>query len=63
MMSVLDCCHPDLKQFISAKQKSNSLSKFNLSVLISNKFMNAVQNDLDWQLKFPDISFKDYKQL
>lgn len=46
MISVLDICHPDVKQFIVAKQKSNTLSKFNMSVLISDKFMNAVQNDL-----------------
>lgn len=47
MMCVLDICHGDIKQFITAKQKSNNLSKFNLSVLISDKFMMAVQNDLD----------------
>lgn len=61
MMSILDCSSPDVIQFITAKQTSNNLSKFNLSVLITDKFMHAVQNNLDWQLKFPDTQFEKYK--
>ncbi len=44
-MGVLDIHHPDIKDFITVKQQPNVLTKFNLSVLISDKFMNAVIND------------------
>jgi len=42
MLGVLDCTSPDVKEFIIAKQRPNILSKFNLSVLITDKFIHAV---------------------
>ena len=47
--------HPDIEEFIKAKQIPNNLTKFNMSVLITDKFMNAVINNEMWNLVFPDI--------
>jgi ribonucleoside-diphosphate reductase alpha chain len=48
--------HPDIEEFITAKQIPNNLTKFNMSVLLTDKFMTAVSNNSDWDLIFPDIS-------
>lgn len=61
-MGILDISHAQIKQFISIKQKSNKLTKFNLSILVPDRFMNAVQNDDIWKLGFPDINYQNYKQ-
>ena len=47
--------HPDILEFITAKQTEGRLTKFNMSVLLTDKFMEAVLADEDWQLIFPDI--------
>ncbi len=60
MMATLRCDHPDIEEFISAKQDSNELRNFNLSVLVTDELINAIQNDEDWQLVFP-ISHDDNK--
>ena len=54
MMATLRCDHPDIEQFISAKQDRHELRHFNLSVLVSDAFMQAVENDSDWPLVFPN---------
>ncbi len=53
MMATLRCDHPDIEEFISVKQSSHTLTHFNLSVLISDKFMQAVKADARWPLIFP----------
>ena len=53
---------PDIEQFITAKQTPGKLSKFNMSVLISDTFMNAVKNNLPWNLEFPVIEFEKYNE-
>ena len=58
----MDISHPQIKDFITAKQISNHLTKFNLSVLVSDRFMKAVENNEIWKLCFPDIQYKYYKQ-
>ena len=45
MLCALDISHGDIKQFITIKQKANTLTKFNLSVLIPDRFLRAIQND------------------
>ena len=60
MMATLRCDHPDIEKFICAKQDSNELRNFNLSVLVTDEFINAIQNDKDWNLVFP-ISSEEYQ--
>ncbi|MEW6645846.1 MAG: adenosylcobalamin-dependent ribonucleoside-diphosphate reductase [Pseudomonadota bacterium] len=53
MMATLRCDHPDIEQFITAKQDPRELRHFNLSVLVSDAFMQAVEEGGDWPLLFP----------
>ncbi len=52
MMATLADNHPDLMDFIRAKQGTGRLTNFNLSVLVSDDFMEAVRNDGQWDLGF-----------
>ena len=52
MMAVLRCDHPDIKAFIDAKRDPARLRMFNLSVLVTDAFMRAVNEDADWPLHF-----------
>jgi ribonucleoside-diphosphate reductase alpha chain len=53
MMATLRCDHPDIEAFIDAKRQEHTLNNFNLSVLITDGFMQAVANDAEWELKYP----------
>ncbi len=53
MMATLRCDHPDVERFIRAKQEPGELRNFNLSVLVTDAFLEAVRDDLDWPLLFP----------
>lgn len=52
-MAILSVDHPDIFKFISAKRDDGYLSKTNLSVGVTNKFMRAVEQDKDWKLVNP----------
>ncbi|MEI4488512.1 adenosylcobalamin-dependent ribonucleoside-diphosphate reductase [Frigidibacter sp. MR17.14] len=52
MMATMRCDHPDIESFIAAKQDSARLRMFNLSVLVTDPFMEAVKADRSWDLKF-----------
>ncbi|MDK3073998.1 adenosylcobalamin-dependent ribonucleoside-diphosphate reductase [Sedimentitalea sp. JM2-8] len=52
MMATMRCDHPDIEEFISAKADSARLRMFNLSVLVTDAFMEAVKADGSWDLKF-----------
>ena len=52
-MGTFDVGHPDVMDFIRAKREDGRLRQFNLSLLITDEFMRAVQNDETWQLAFP----------
>lgn len=53
-MVTMSVFHPDIEEFITAKQTPGKLTKFNMSVLITDDFMDAVKNKLPWSLEFPD---------
>jgi ribonucleoside-diphosphate reductase alpha chain len=53
MMATLRCDHPDIETFIEAKRDPRELRNFNLSVLVSDAFMEAVKCDREWSLRFP----------
>jgi ribonucleoside-diphosphate reductase alpha chain len=52
-MGTFDVGHPDVMEFIRAKREAGRLRQFNLSLLVTDDFMNAVRQDGDWQLAFP----------
>ncbi|EIL91266.1 adenosylcobalamin-dependent ribonucleoside-diphosphate reductase [Rhodanobacter spathiphylli] len=52
-MGTFDISHPDAKEFIRAKREDGRLRQFNLSLLITDGFMQAVEHDQDWPLVFP----------
>lgn len=52
-MGTFDVSHPDVKDFIRAKREDGRLRQFNLSLLITDGFMQAVEHDADWPLVFP----------
>lgn len=53
--------HPDVEEFILCKQEEGIFTNFNLSVLITDKFMDAVKNDLDFNLEFNGKIYKTVK--
>jgi ribonucleoside-diphosphate reductase alpha chain len=52
-MATFDVGHPDVMDFIRAKREDGRLRQFNLSLLITQEFMEAVAHDADWKLAFP----------
>jgi len=53
MMATLRCDHPDIEEFVTAKQTPGRLRNFNVSVQASDAFMDAVRSDAAWPLVFP----------
>ncbi|WP_284449647.1 adenosylcobalamin-dependent ribonucleoside-diphosphate reductase [Pseudoxanthomonas mexicana] len=69
-MGTFEISHPDVKDFIRAKREDGRLRQFNLSLLITDGFMQAVDTDADWPLVFPvnikekgDIDLEDAAQV
>jgi len=52
-MGTFDVGHPDAMEFIRAKRENGRLRQFNLSLLITDEFMQAVREDREWNLAFP----------
>ena len=52
-MATFDVSHPDVLEFIKAKREDGRLRQFNLSLLISEEFINCVVKDEEWPLVFP----------
>jgi ribonucleoside-diphosphate reductase alpha chain len=69
-MGTFEISHPDVKEFIKAKREDGRLRQFNLSLLITDEFMDAVARDAEWPLVFPinlkeagDVDLADAKQV
>ncbi len=60
-MGTFDVGHPDVMEFIRAKREDGRLRQFNLSLLVTDEFMQAVINEEDWKLAFP-ITQKELEQ-
>ncbi len=67
MMATLRCDHPDIEAFIDAKRPERALNTFNLSVLVTDSFMQALADDSEWELRFPlsesDVAGEPYRRL
>jgi ribonucleoside-diphosphate reductase alpha chain len=59
-MGTFDVGHPDAMEFVRAKRENGRLRQFNLSLLITDDFMQAVREDREWKLSFP-LSMKEYE--
>lgn len=60
-MGVLRVDHPDIEEFIQAKNNSHNLTQFNVSVGVTDEFMEAVINDTEFDLKFDGRVYKTVK--
>jgi len=60
LMLMLWDWHPDIEEFITVKQDLQKINGANLSVCVSDAFMEAVKNDGDWDLVFPDVTDPEY---
>src|SRR5579885_986551 len=62
LMWMLWDLHPDIEEFITVKQDLSRINGANLSVCASDSFMEAVKNDADWDLVFPDLDDPEYDE-
>lgn len=60
-MAVLRVDHPDVEEFITCKTDENAITNFNISVGITDAFMEAVRQDGMWDLRFPELTAPEYK--
>lgn len=63
LMLILNDWHPDVFDFINSKRQAGQITNANISVGVSDKLMEAIKNDEDWELVFPDSSDPDYDEL
>lgn len=60
-IAILNCDHPEIEDFIKAKTVDGKLTNFNISVMLTDSFLHAVEQDKDWDLKFNDEIYKTVK--
>lgn len=61
-MAVLRIDHPDIEHFISCKTSEDAITNFNISIGILDDFLKAVEQDTEWELKFPDVQDPGYRK-
>ena len=62
LMLILNDWHPDVFDFINSKRQAGQITNANISVGVSDKLMEAVKADEDWELMFPDTGDPDYDE-
>ncbi|MGE4454022.1 MAG: adenosylcobalamin-dependent ribonucleoside-diphosphate reductase [Sphaerochaeta sp.] len=62
LMLILNVWHPDILDFIESKREMGKITNANISVGITDDFMDAVRSDRDWQTVFPDTSDPAYNE-
>jgi len=60
-MAVLRVDHPNIEEFITSKVDEHAITNFNISVGITDAFMEAVRDDTAWELRFPDVNHPAYR--
>jgi ribonucleoside-diphosphate reductase alpha chain len=60
-MGVLRVDHPDIEEFITCKTDEHAINNFNISVGVTDAFMRAVENNEEWELRFPDVLHPAYR--
>ena len=63
LMLILNVWHPDILDFIKSKREMGKIENANISVGITDEFMDAVKQDLDWTFYFPDTLDPEYDSL
>ncbi|MBI3652760.1 MAG: adenosylcobalamin-dependent ribonucleoside-diphosphate reductase [Acidobacteria bacterium] len=63
LMLILNCWHPDILEFINAKRDMGKINNANVSVGVTDKFMEAVHADADWDLLFADPADPDFETM
>jgi ribonucleoside-diphosphate reductase alpha chain len=58
MMATMRCDHPDIEDFITAKSDAARLRMFNMSVLVTDDFMEAVKAGGAWDLSFDGVTYR-----
>ncbi|MDN5333737.1 adenosylcobalamin-dependent ribonucleoside-diphosphate reductase [Sphaerochaeta halotolerans] len=62
LMLILNVWHPDILDFIESKREMGKITNANISVGITDDFMDAVRSDGDWHTYFPDTTDPDYNE-
>lgn len=60
LMLICDVWHPDVLEFITSKTEAGKITNANISVGITDDFMQAVEEDGEWELRFPDATHAEY---
>jgi ribonucleoside-diphosphate reductase alpha chain len=60
LMGILNVTHPDLMEFLHVKLEEGQLNNFNISVAVTNRFMEAVQNDEPWYFTYNNKEYHNY---
>lgn len=61
LMLILNVWHPDIIDFVTSKTQAGRITNANISVGITDDFMQAVKDDADWEMVFPDIADERYQ--